>query len=281
MPIHPTAVVDPRAVIDPSAEVGPYVIIDGPATVGAGTILAPHVQVLGETTIGRGCHVHAGAILGDLPQDKSFSGGVSYTRIGDEAVIREYVTIHRGTQPGTQTVLGDRCMLMAHAHVGHNCQLGNDVVLVNGSLLGGYVHVGDRAMISGNAAVHQFVRVGELAMIAGLSKIVQDVLPYMTVDGPGHCVGVNVVGMRRSGMNAAARAEVKEVYRRLYRQPGTWRDAVDELASILVSEPGLRLLAFLRATSKRGIGGHSGQESLKLVVPPVALEAEVEIARAA
>ncbi len=265
MSIHPTAVVDSRATVHASAEVGPYVVIEGPVTVDASAHLGPHVHLLGHTSIGPGCRIHTGAVVGDLPQDRSFSGGESFVTVGAETILREYVTIHRGTKPGTETVIGARCMVMAHAHVGHNCVVGDDVILVNGSLLGGYVSVGNRAVISGNAAVHQFVRVGELAMIGGLSKITQDIPPFLMFDGHGLCVGMNLVGMRRAGIGAEDRAEIKVAYRRLYREAGSMTSAVADLATRLQTPAGLRLLAFLQGASKRGIHGHSLTEEVATI----------------
>lgn len=267
MAIHPTAVVDPRAEIHPSAEIGPYVIIEGPVSIGAAAHIGPHVHLLGLTTIGAGSRLHAGAVVGDVPQDRSYQGGDSFVSVGAETIIREYVTIHRGTKPGTRTSVGDRCMIMAHAHVGHNCTVGDDVILVNGSLLGGYVSVGNRAVISGNAAVHQFVRVGELAMIGGLSKITQDIPPYLMFDGHGLCVGMNLVGMRRAGLGPADRAEVKVAYRRLYREVGSITRAIENLAAELQTPTGRRLVEFLQAPSKRGLHGHSLNEASVVTIP--------------
>lgn len=258
MPVHPTAVIDPRAEVDPSAEIGPYAVIDGPVRIGAGAIIGPHVHLLGRTSIGPGCRLHAGVIVGDLPQDRAYKGSPTECHIGAETILREYVTIHRGTAEGTSTVIGERCFVMAHAHVGHNCRVGDDVMLVNGSLLGGYVEVGRRAVISGNAAVHQFVRVGELAMIAGLAKIVQDVPPYMMVDGPGWCVGVNAIGMRRAGMDPAERREVKAMFRRLYCVPTSLSAAVQEFETTVQTTAGRTILQFLQHPSRRGIGAHGG-----------------------
>jgi acyl-ACP--UDP-N-acetylglucosamine O-acyltransferase len=130
--------------------------------------VAASAVILGNTRIGAGCQIHSHAVIGDIPQDHAFDGSDSYCLIGDECTIREGATIHRGTAPGSATIVGDRCFLMTNSHVAHNCEIGNDVTLVSGALLAGYVRVGARAVISGNAAVHQFVRVGELAMIDGL-----------------------------------------------------------------------------------------------------------------
>ncbi len=252
MAIHPTAVIDSRAVLAADVSIGPFTVIEGPVRIESGTVIGPHVHLLGATTIGANCRIHAGVVIGDLPQDRAYQGEESFCRIGAETTIREYVTIHRGTKAGTETVVGDRCLLMAHAHVAHNCQVGDDVVLVNGALLAGYVQVGPRAMISGNAGIHQFARVGELTMIGGLSKIVQDTLPYFMYDGPGYCVGINVVGLRRAGYTSEERLELKQAYRRLYRTPGTWNDAVRDVAATMKTRAGLRLLEFLQAPSKRG-----------------------------
>lgn len=257
--IHATAVIDPQAELDPSVEVGPYVVIEGPVRVEAGTVLSPHVHLMGSTIIGPGCRIHTGAVVGDYPQDRSFAGGVSFCEIGAETILREYATVHRGTKAGTLTRIGERCMVMAHAHVGHNCDVGDDVTLVNGCLLGGYVSVGSRAVISGNTGVHQFVRIGELAMIGGLAKITQDILPFFMYDGHGVAVGINVVGQRRAGMSSAERAELKAAYRRIYRTAGSLPNAVADLTKSLVTPAGKRLLEFLQAPSKRGIHGHSEQ----------------------
>lgn len=253
MSIHPTAVVDPRADIDPSAEIGAYVVVDGPVRIGPDCVISPLVTILRHTKLGANCRVHSHATIGDLPQDRAYQGGESHCEIGVDCTIREGVTIHRGTAPGSVTQIGDRCHLMTNSHVGHNCVLDSDVTLTSGSLLGGHVHVGSGAVISGNAAVHQFVRIGELAMISGLGKIVQDVPPYLMADRDGTIVGVNRVGMLRSGMSSPERREVKEAYRLLYRSGLARSAAIAAFASIVATEVGGRLLAFLEEASPRGI----------------------------
>ncbi len=256
MPVHPTAVIDPRAEVDPSAEVGAHVVVDGPAKIGEGVVLGPSAVILGHTEIGSGCRIHAGAVIGDLPQDRAYAGGRSFVRIGEGTIVREHVTIHRGTTEGSETVVGRGCMILAGAHVAHNCRLGDGVQLINGSLLGGHVEVGDRAIVSGNAGVHQFVRIGELALLGGLAKITQDVPPFFMVDGPGCCVGVNAVGMRRAELTAEERAEVKEMYRLLYRAEKGIRDSIAACERLARTPAGLRLVAFLNAPSKRGVTAH-------------------------
>lgn len=253
LPIHATAVIDPQAELDPSVDVGPYTVIEGPVRIGSGCRIAPHVHLLGHTTIGNGCRIHSGAVIGDWPQDRAYTGAESYCRIGNENVIREHVTIHRGTAPGSETVIGNRCLLLAHSHVAHNCVLGDDILLVNGALLAGHVTVGNRAVLSGNAAVHQFARVGELAMIGGLAKITRDIPPYLMFDGAGVCVGVNVIGLRRAGYSREERQDVKAIYKALYRTPGSFSRALEEIESLVSTPAGNKLLAFLKAPSKRGI----------------------------
>lgn len=271
MLIHATAVVSPEAIVDPTAEVGAYAVIDGPARIGARVVLGPHAAVLGHTVLGPGCRVHAGAVVGDLPQDRAFAGGVTYCRLGAETIVREHVTIHRGTAEGSSTELGEGCLVLAGAHVAHNCRLGDGVQIINGALLGGYVEVGSRAIISGNAAVHQFVRIGELALVGGLAKVTQDVPPFLMFDGPGRCVGVNVVGMRRAGCTAEEREEIKAAYKRLYRTGGSWGAAIEAVEAAAATAAGRSLAAFLRTPSRRGISARAWGRDSK---PPVVGEGD-------
>lgn len=261
MPVHPTAIVDPAARIHDSAEIGPYAVIDGRVEVGAGTSIGPHVRILGRTTIGCGCRIHSGASIGDVPQDRSFTGAESFCRIGDETIIREGATVHRGTPEGSETVVGRRCFVMVNAHVGHNCRVGDDVILVNGALLGGYVEVGDRAVLSGNSAVHQFCRVGKLAMVGGLAKITRDIPPFCIAEQAGLCVGVNLVGLKRAGYAAEDRTEIKEAFRIIFRRNLSSTAAAQVLGDCVKSPAGREILEFLRAPSRRGITGGRARAS--------------------
>jgi UDP-N-acetylglucosamine acyltransferase len=253
MPVHPTAVVDPQAVVDPSAVIGPYVVVEGPVVVEAGCRIGPYVMLCGSTVVGRNCRVHAHASIGDVPQDRAFQGGETFCRIGEDTVIREGVTVHRGTAPGSTTVVGERCLLMTNSHVGHNCHVGDDVTLVSGALLGGHVEVGARTIISGNCAVHQFVRIGELVMVSGLAKVVQDVPPFFMTDRDAHVVGVNSVGLRRAGYSEAERAEAKAAYRILYRSPAGGAAALDLLRAEMRTEVGRRIVEFFARAGSRGL----------------------------
>lgn len=253
MSIHATAVVDRRASVDPSAEIGPHAVVEGPVQIGPNCRIAHSAVILGHTWIGAGCTIHAHAMIGDVPQDRTYAGEESYCHVGEACVIREGATIHRGASPGSATRVGDRCYLMTNSHVGHDCILGDDVTLTSGALLGGHVLVGRRAVISGNAAIHQFVRIGELAMVSGLGKIVQDVPPFLLADRDGTIAGVNRVGMLRWNMESCERREVKEAYRLLYRSGLSRAAAIAAVEAIITTEAGEQLLAFLKADSPRGI----------------------------
>jgi UDP-N-acetylglucosamine acyltransferase len=259
MSVHPTAIIDPLATVDPTASIGPFAVISGPVHIGADCRIAASAIILGDTEIGAGCAIHSHAVIGDLPQDRAYDGGPSYCRVGENCTIREGVTIHRGSAADTGTVIGDDCLLMTNSHVGHNCELGYGVTLVSGALLAGHVRVGSRAMISGNAAIHQFVRIGELAMVSGLAKVVQDVPPFFMTDRDGAVVGENRVGLMRAGLNSLERQEIKAAFRVIYRCGMSHQAAVEYLASYVSSDAGHRLLAFLSQKSKRGLSRDSAR----------------------
>lgn len=259
MSIHPTAIVDPRADVDPSAELGPHVVIEGPVRIGADCRLGPFVVVLGNTEIGARCRIHAHAVIGDLPQDRAYDGGETFCKLGDDCIIREGVTIHRGTEAGTSTVVGNRVQIMTNGHVGHNSCVCDDAILISGCLLGGYVYVGPRAIISGNSAVHQFVRIGELAMIGGVSKIVQDIPPFFMTDRSGKVVGVNYVGLMRAGMSSAERREIRDIFRDIYSAGMGHAQVIEHLGGRIQTDAGRRLLEFISADSHRGISADSAR----------------------
>lgn len=253
MTIHPTALVDSRANVHPTATIGAHAVVDGPVHIGADCRIDPFAVLLGNTTLGAGCRVHSHAVVGDEPQDFEWEGGESSVRIGNECILREGATVHRGAEPGSETVVGHRCMLMTNTHVGHNCVLGDGVTLISGALLGGYVQVGDRAIVSGNAAVHQSVRIGELAMISGLGRVTQDVPPYFMTNRDGAVVGVNSVGLIRAGLSLDERKEVKSIHREVYRSGSMQPEAIEKLFAGTITVAGLKLLEFLTGDSIRGL----------------------------
>ncbi len=257
MPVHPTAVIDPLATIDSTATIGPHVVIDGPVHVGPGCRIAASAVLLGNTEIGAGSRIHSHAVIGDVPQDRRYEGGVSYCRIGRDCVIREGATVHRGTAVGSATTLGDRCLLMTHAHVGHNCQLADDVTLISGCLLGGHVEIGAKAIISGHACIHQFVRIGELALVSILARIVQDVPPFFVAGRDGAIIAENRVGLMRAGLSAEEKREIKAAYRVIYRAGIGRSAAIAYLVQAMKTSAGRRLLDFMSGDSVRGVSTRS------------------------
>jgi len=217
--IHPTAIVEPGAQLGIDVQLGPGAYVAGTARLGDGCVLAPHAAVLGYTTLGARCKVHSGAVIGDLPQDLSFKDEPSFVVVGDDCTFREGVTIHRGTKPGTTTRIGSHVYMMANSHAAHNCEVGDRVIMANGALLGGYVSVGERAFIGGGTGVHQFCHVGRLAMVAACCFISKDLPPFCSTASAqnSRLAGLNVVGLRRAGFDAAQRAQIKQAFGLLYR----------------------------------------------------------------
>jgi UDP-N-acetylglucosamine acyltransferase len=245
-------------------DIHPTAIIEPGAKIGEGCRIGPHAVIYKHVTMGPGCTVHAGAVLGDIPQDLAFKPVDSFVKIGAQCVIREHVTIHRGTKEGTATVVGDRCFLMVNSHLGHNVVLGNDVILANGVLLAGYVEVGDRVFLSGNVVIHQFTRIGKSAMISGGAAVGKDVPPYCILPAltVNQVAGLNVVGMRRAGMTPPQRAEVKKAFTLLYRSGLNVKQALEKIRAEFKEGPAIEMADFV-AASKRGIcafGGGAGDE---------------------
>ena len=252
MPIHPTALIDPRADIHPEAEIGPYVVIDSPVRIGLGTRVFAHAVLTGHTEIGEHNEIHMGAIIGHAPQDLSYKGGQTFLRIGHRNVIREQSQIHRGTAAGSATVIGNDNYLMHHSHVAHNCHIGNHTIIAGGALLAGYVQVEDRAFVSGNCVVHQFVRIGTLALLRGLSRTSRDVPPFCIMDGTHTVRGINVTGLRRAGFDRERIHALRRAYSQLFHKKVNLRQVVEELQMEPCSADVRYLLDFIKQ-SKRGV----------------------------
>ena len=261
MSIHSTAIVGPDAVVHSSADVGPYVVIDGHVSIGPGCQISASAVILGNTTLGTNTRVHSHAVIGDVPQDRAYHGELSFCHIGESCIIREGATIHRATGEGLATRIGDRCHLMTNSHVAHNCDLGNDVTLVSGALLGGHVQVGDKAVISGNVGIHQFVRIGELAMIGGVTIIVQDVPPFLMTGRDGSVVGLNSVGLQRAGFDAGERHEIKDLFRLVYRSDQSREEILKAADQLALTDAGRRFVEFISRGSLRGIRRGSRQKT--------------------
>ncbi len=236
-----------------NVEIGPYVVIDAQVELGPDCRVGPHVYLTGRTTIGAGNRFFAGCVIGEAPQDLKYSGAPTGLRIGERNVFREHVTVHRSAKSGEDTVIGSGNFLMAGAHVAHNCQIHDSVIIANGALLGGHVTVFDRAFISGNCLVHQFTRVGSLALMQGGAGVSKDVPPFTIARQVNTLAGLNTVGLRRAGLAASERLELKQIYHRLFRSPlGGFKAAVAAAEKEFASPSARRLFAFL-AEAKRGV----------------------------
>lgn len=215
--IHPTAVVESGADLAEDVEIGPFCYVEGRVRLGPGTKLDSHVTIKSNTTLGERNFVAQGAILGGDPQDRKYQSEATYLEIGDDNVIREYVTIHRATGEGKKTVVGNRCYLMAFVHLGHNVTVHDDVTIANAVGVSGHVTIEERANISGMTGIHQWVRIGKVAMVGGMSRIVRDVPPFMIVSGEDQRVhDINAVGLRRIGVTQEARVALHKAGKLLF-----------------------------------------------------------------
>ena len=252
--IHPTAVVATSAILGPETEVGPYAIIEEDVVLGERNKIWPHAFIARGTIMGDENQVHPGATLGHIPQDLKFRPGTkSGTRIGHRNVFREHSSVHRATQEGAFTIIGDDCLLMVNSHVAHDCLVGNNVILVNNANLTGHTEMGDGAIMSAMTGIHQFCRIGRLAMMSALSATNKDLPPFMTFGGrPAVCLGVNLVGMRRAGIEREQRSEVKAAYKIIYREALPLNEALERIEAELSSNEVKEIVKFIRS-SKRGI----------------------------
>ncbi len=274
--IHPTAIVGKKSKLGNENKIGAHVIIEDGVTLGSGNKILANAYICSGTEIGDDNEIHMGAVIGHAPQDVAYKGARTFTKIGSGNIIREYVTIHRGTTEGTATVIGNKNFLMANAHVAHNCVIGNSVIMVNMASLTGHCIVEDQAFLSGMTGFHQFTRIGRLAMVSALSAFNKDIPPFMIAGGrPGVVQGINVVGMRRAGIPQEIRSEIKEAYRLLYRSGFNVEHALKEIEKNFKSKEIAHLIRFIRE-SKRGICTGQGETSETLLPKKRAVFAEDE-----
>ncbi|HVJ51230.1 MAG TPA: acyl-ACP--UDP-N-acetylglucosamine O-acyltransferase [Aliidongia sp.] len=263
--IHPTAIVEAGAELAGDVTVGPYCHIGPKARLAEGVVLISHVVVGGFTEIGPRTRIFPFASIGLEPQDKKYKGEPSRLEIGADNVIRESVSINTGTEGGGMlTRIGDRNLFMLGSHVAHDCHVGDDVVMANNATLAGHVTVGDCAFLGGLSAVHQFCRIGQSAMIGGVTGVEHDVIPYGTVMGDrARLNGLNLRGMQRRGFPASDLQSMRQVYKVLFGEDGTFTERVDLVAERYADiAPAMEIVAFIRADSTRRIvqpeNGHAG-----------------------
>lgn len=251
--IHPSAIISSDAEIGENVEIGALTIIDGPVKIGHGTIIKPGVKLFGNLFLGSKNTVYSGAILGEAPQHLKYDGEPTRTIIGNNNVIREGVTVHRGTTYSNETIIGSGNFLMANSHVAHDCRVGNGCILANGALMGGHCVLEDGAFLSGNCAVHQFAKVGRLALLSGVSATTKDIPPFIIIQRINVVSGVNVIGMRRAGISPTSIDGIRKAFHTIYREnlllPQSLVKVEKELGHITeVAE----FIAFIRGAS-RGI----------------------------
>ena len=228
--IHPTALISAKAEIGAGTSIGPYTVIEEGVTIAEDCRIESHVVIKKGTRLGKRNRVYEHAVLGGEPQDVKYRGEDSFLIVGDDNIIREYVTLHRAAGEGAETRVGSRNFLMIGVHIAHNCDVGDDNIMANGAALAGYIVVEDHVFLSSNVGAHQFVRFGRYAMVGGKSKIVQDVLPFFITDGnPPRVRGLNTVGLRRGGFTSEERRALQSGYRQLFRSGRPLEDVLAEM----------------------------------------------------
>lgn len=258
MKIHPTAIIDPGAILHPGVEIGPYCIVEKGAEIGEGSYLESHVKIHGSVKMGKNNKIYHGTALGGTPQDLAFKPETkSYLIIGDNNTIKEFANYHRASKEGSATKIGNGNFLMGHTHIAHDCVVGDNCIMVSCACLAGHVIAGNNVFVSGVSAVHQFVVLGNNAMIAGCSKIVKDIPPFVTADGnPATVIGLNTVGLKRAGFPADVRTAIKKAYKVFYHSGLNTKQALAEMAKEQNHIPEVQMIIDFFANSKRGVTDH-------------------------
>jgi UDP-N-acetylglucosamine acyltransferase len=254
--IHPTAIIDPKAEIGEGVEIGPYSVIEKGVSIGEGTRIGSHVVIREGTHIGKRCQFLQFASIGEAPQAIFYRGEKTSLYIGDQNIVREFVTLHRGTtKGGGKTVIGNDNFFMAYAHVAHDCQIGNQVVLVNGATFGGHSIIEDHAIVSGLSAVHHFCRIGTHAFVSGLTGVTLDIPPYTLAAGDrAKLFGLNTVGLKRANFSEETMKALKKAYRIIFRSGLTLEKAMKKVKEDEISKtPEVQYLLQFIQHSKRGI----------------------------
>jgi UDP-N-acetylglucosamine acyltransferase len=252
--IHPTAIIAPDAEIAADAEIGAFAIVGEGCTIGPGCVIAPRATLERNVTLRPAVRVGIGTILGGAPQDLKYEGEETTVEIDEGTVIREYVTINRGTAHSFKTTVGKDCLLMSYVHIAHDCRIGNSVILSNVVQLAGHVTIEDRAIVSGLSAVHQFARIGRHSFIGGMSRVSKDIPPFLkAVGNPVKLYGLNTIGLQRSGMDEETIRELKRAYRLLFRSDLNVSQAIERAQSEIEPLPEVQELIRFVEASERGV----------------------------
>ena len=250
--IHPTAIIHKSAQLDKDVEIGPYAVIGENVKIGAGTSVGPH-SIIEFSEIGKNNQFTGHAFIGMPPQDYSYHGELTRLIMGDSNIVREGVSLHRGTPAHGTTTIGSGCMFMCNSHIGHDCHIGSKIIMVNSAVAAGHVTIEDKAIVSGLAAIHQFTRVGSLAMLSGGSMANQDIVPYCTARGDrAKPVTLNLVGLRRNGVTPESVKSIKHVFKTLFFGGYLMKDAIARLKAERLSPEAMHMVEFCEG-SKRGV----------------------------
>lgn len=253
--IHPSSIINSQAILEEGVEIGPFSIIGKNVKIGKNTKIHSSVLIDGWTTIGENCDIYTGTIIGTPPQDLKYKGEKTYVIIGNNNIIREYVTIHRSSGKENKTLIGSNNLIMAYVHIAHNCIIGNQIVIANSCGLSGHVEIHNQSIIGGFVGIHQFVKIGKLAMIGGYSKIVKDIPPFAIADGqPAKLYGINAIGLKRKGISLQERNNLKRAYKLLCHSNLNLSQAINAIQlEINPTNEINELINFLKNPSKMGI----------------------------
>jgi len=252
--IHPTAIVSPKAQLAENVSVGPFTIIEDDVIIGEGTSIASNVLLADGAKIGKNVTVAHGAVIATKPQDLKFGGEKTDVSIGDNTVIREYVTVNRGTVAHGTTTIGKDCLIMAYAHVAHDCIIGNNVILANSVNLAGHIEIDDFVIIGGVVPVHQFVKIGTHAMIGGGFRVPQDICPYAMMGGyPLKTIGLNAIGLKRRGFEKEVIKKLEQTYKFLFYSGLNTTQAVEKINAEVEIIPEVQVILDFLKRSTRGL----------------------------
>ena len=262
MTIHETAIIDSKAEIGAGTSIGPYTRIEDNVIIGSDCEIMQGAQILSGARIGNRCSIHQGSIISVTPQDKKFKEWQSFLKLGDDSVVREYVTISRSTRPEGSTIIGKNAYIMTGVHIGHDCNIGDDVTMANLVTLAGHVTIESLATIGGMTVIHQFVRVGELAMVGGDSGLMMDAPPYMITFGypPASVWGINSIGLKRNDIDEDTRTLLKRAYKLLFRSNHNFAQAIEIIEKEIPECDTIKHLVEFFRNTKRGISA-SGNSS--------------------
>lgn len=258
---QPLAYVHPQAKVAKNTVIEPFVNIERNVEIGEGTWIGSNVTIMEGARIGKNCKIFPGAVIAAVPQDLKFNNEDSIVRIGDNTVIREFVTINRGTKANYETVVGNNCLLMAYVHVAHDCVVGNNVILANAATLAGHITVDDWAIVGGLSAIHQFVNIGAHVMISGGSLVRKDVPPFTkAAREPLSYVGINSIGLRRRGFSPEKINEIQDIYRYIYLRGNNVSQALEYIeANLPATSERDEIISFISKSSRGIMRGYSKQ----------------------